>query len=127
MNERTLEREEHKFINGPNYNYHRFKNSLEYFRAHPEYHELGRGALSLENSGLYRTLLRHELLPLAILEEAKTGRKQPTSEEIEEIIQLHHKCNGNASRAARRVKYSFSTIIRYWRKNGLEIAAKGSH
>ena len=106
--------------------YKGYKTPLDFFRAHEEYHGLTRYELSLRDSGLYKTLLKHGQLKEAIPETfGGKGRPPLTKEQILEIIESHKKFKGNAEKVSIFLGFSSTSIINYWRKNGLRINKSG--
>lgn len=106
-----------------NRRYRGFKTPLHFFRANKEYMHLTRSGLSQKDPGLYRTLLRHGQLKKAIPETRKgysTGRPPLNEQKVNLIVESYERFDGNAIKTAEFLGLSTTTIVNYWRKNGLE-------
>lgn len=96
----------------------------DWYLDHPELHNLSRTALSLEYSGLYRSLLRWgqiNVIP-AQKEYVAHGKIRYSPSEIEKIVASFEKFNGIALRASRYFSCGINSVLRYWRNAGLKIA-----
>ena len=57
-------------------------------------------------------------------------RDSPTEKELDrerQIVSVYDSYQGNASVAAENLGCSIATVIKYWRKNDLEIRPQGRH
>lgn len=100
--------------------YRGYKDPVECYRAN--YNGLGRFELSKKDSGLYKTLLRCNKLGEAIPRKIKPCLGVKLSEaQINDIISFHYLSDGNAYQTSKKLKYSPSIVIKYWRLKGLEI------
>lgn len=98
-------------------------NPLAFFRQHKIYGGLGREELYHFDRGLYEALQKAGQLDEAIPE--KYGQKPPLSKKKrDQIIPLHETCNGSANQAAKALGCSKTTIVKYWRREGLPIRKK---
>lgn len=106
-------------------------NPLAYYEEHSDKYEgMGRGGLSLSDSGLYRSLLRAGQLEKAITDDLRIGnknlgRKPVSNDGITNIVNLHSLHNGNASKASEDSPYHVSTILKYWKEKKLRIGERG--
>ncbi len=97
-------------------------NPLAFFQEHQEHYSgLGRGELSLVDPGIYASLLRYGQLDEAIPLKNRTHSLPLTSEQINKIIENHPVYKGSPYEAARHLPHDRATIIKYWKKAGLEI------
>ena len=102
--------------------YSGYPTPLDFFRAHAEYGDLTRCELSLQDSGLYRTLLRYGQLEKAIPDRFQGGGRPPLPEkQVNRIIQSYKRFKRNAKRTSKFLGLAPSTIIKYLRKKGLKI------
>jgi transcriptional regulator of acetoin/glycerol metabolism len=107
--------------------YRGFLSPLEYFTQHSELHGLNRFELSKKDSGLYRALLRHEMLDQVIPEvfPFEKGRPPLSEEARENILVEYHHCDGNISAISRQTGFSTPTITKYLREESLQSKGKG--
>jgi len=57
----------------------------------------------------------------------KNGHSEKEREMERKVVSVYDTYNGNASRAAMDLGHSLTTVIKYWRSNGLEIRSQGYH
>ena len=53
------------------------------------------------------------------------NRRGLSDDEISEIIEAHKEYEGNATLASKNIRFSNSTILRYWRNAGLPTRKRG--
>lgn len=104
-------------------------NPLAFFREHSEiYEHLSRTQLFKFDRGLYSSLRKYNQLELAIPEnyESRSYFKPISLEKRSAIIAFHKHCKV-AEKVAKEVDASSTTIIKYWKKHGLETLGWGSN
>jgi len=97
-------------------------NPLKYYLEHKDkYGGFSRDELSLDDPGLYRSLLRAGQLDTAIPFCLEPSRNKLKPYQIEEIIKSYKPSFGNSRKASKNLHHASETIRKYWRKEGLEI------
>ena len=109
-------------------NYH--GNPLAYFKAHPGEFEKykGRRQLFKGDSGMYRALGRAGQLEKAIGEDLRIngkGKEPLSNGEITILVNLYSTHNGNARKAEKDSRRCIRTLLKYWRREKLEIRKRG--
>lgn len=111
-------------------------NPLSYFRVHLEEFRKyeTRTALFEGDGAMYKALARagqlEEAIPKAKEYFVNLGKKIPgegalSESMIVEIINSHYPCKGSSYRAAKKLHLSPTTVVKYWRKEGLKIRRVG--
>ena len=101
-------------------------NPLAFYLANLDvYAGMSRSELAKFDGGLYGALRREKQLEIAI-PEIKKRESLFSQDEIKKIVAAHGTYKGNASKASKHLLYAPSTILRYWKAEGLEIQKGGT-
>jgi len=93
------------------------KNALAFFNEHKNMFEgMSRSELKSSNQSLYWALKRNDQLDIAIPRDNRYLSKK----EINDIIEMLHVCDGNATLVSKNLKRGRNTIIKYLKLDGLK-------
>lgn len=100
---------------------------LDYYREVYGKAKLSRWELARNDEGLYRALIRHHELDLAIPEvkqgyqKGHAGRHGPSPGIINDVLEAHETFGASATEAEKHLPVCDKTIIKTWRAHGLPI------